>query len=580
VASRHTPNARPPLALLPEALKAGLWQSLGGWRRWYRSSWAYRRFLKGQLTDRIDYQPQDLHPRRLEEADALLRGRFKFEGEMVDAGTKSIFDVPPVSEQWNEALHGFAWLAPLAAAGGEASRTLATNLVSQWLKRHSKYSEPAWLPHVMARRLLAIFAHGRFIVTASDMLWRSKVFVSLREQSRMLARIAHEAPPGLPRIEAAAALTLSGICLADSSRRVEAGIERLEAELAEQILPDGGHISRSPETLVEVYRLLIMVLEALGFCGYSVPVGVRGALDRMSPMVRFFRHGDGGLALFNGGGESSPRMIQTLLQRDDVKGQPFGYARHSGYHRMSANRTMVVFDCGTPPPGAYSSTAHAGCLAFELGAGIQRIVVNCGTALLGGHRRWQPALRATAAHSTLTLADTSSATVLRPGWVRRCLGARLVHGPVHIETRRMDNEKGTTVVASHDGYLKPFGIRHERELTLSPHGLALTGIDRLIPAHMPSGHERKEAFNFAIRFHIHPDVRVSTAQNGDVVLKLPNGEGWRLRATGAIGIEESVYLGGDIVRRGEQVVVSGTVKNEITEIGWMIEQIGGAVHPN
>lgn len=571
MASRPTKSSSPPLALLPEVLKVSLWRSLAGWRAWYRSSWAYRRFLKGQLTDRIDYQPQDLHPRRLEEADALLRGRFKFEGEMVDAGTKSIFDAPPVSQPWGEALHSFSWLGPLAAAGGEASRTLATNLMSQWLKRFSRYSEPAWLPQVMARRLIAIFCHGRFIVTASDMLWRSKVFVSLREQSRMLARIAGEAPQGLPQIEAAAALTLSGICLADSSRRVETGIERLEAALAEQILPDGGHISRSPETLVEVYRLLIMVLEALGYCGYPVPIGVRGALDRMSPMVRFFRHGDGGLALFNSGGESSPRMIQTLLQRDDVKGQPFGYARHSGYHRMSANRTMVLLDCGTPPPGAYSATAHAGCLAFEFGAGAQRIVVNCGTALLGGHRRWQHALRATAAHSTLTLADTSSATVLRDGWVRRCLGPRLVHGPVQIETRRMDTEKGTTVVAAHDGYLHPFGIRHERELTLSPQGLAVTGVDRLIPVH-----ERKETLNFAIRFHIHPDVRISTAQNGDIVLKLPNGEGWRLRATGSIGTEESVYLGGDNVRRSEQIVVTGTVKNETAEIGWMFEQIGAA----
>jgi uncharacterized heparinase superfamily protein len=575
VSAHQKKSSKPPLALLPEALKASLWQSLAGWRCWYRSSWVYRRLLKGQLTDHIDYQPQDLHPRRLDEADALLRARFKFEGEMVDAGSTSIFDATPVSQQWDEALHGFAWMAPLAAAGGEASRTLATNLVSQWLKRHGKYSEPAWLPQVIARRLMAIFSHARFIVTGSDMLWRSKLFVSLREQSRMLLRTAHEAPVGLPRIQAAAALTLSGICLADASRRVEAGIARLEAELALQILPDGGHISRSPETLVEVYRLLIMVLEALGFCGYPVPIGVRGALDRMSPMVRFFRHGDGGLALFNGGGESSPRMIQTLLQRDDVKGQPFGYARHSGYHRLSANRTMVVFDCGLPPPSAFSSSAHAGCLAFELGAGIQRIVVNCGTAVLGGHRRWQPALRATAAHSTLTLADTSSATVLREGLVRRCLGPRLVHGPVQIETRRMDNEKGTTVVASHDGYLRPFGIRHERELTLSPHGLAVTGVDRLIPVR-----ERKETLSFAIRFHIHPDVRVSTASNGDVVLKLPNGEGWRLRATGSIGIEESVYLGGDTVRRSEQVVVAGTVKNEIAEIGWIIEQIAHAGKPN
>ena len=43
------------------------------------------------------------------------------------------------------------------------------------------------------------------MIANSDMLWRSKLFVSLREQSRMLARIAREAPDGMPRFEAAAA---------------------------------------------------------------------------------------------------------------------------------------------------------------------------------------------------------------------------------------------------------------------------------------------------------------------------------------------------------------------------------------
>jgi len=569
VAGGPNKNSSPPLALLPEALNVWQWRMLSGWRSWYRSTWIYRRFLTGQLTDRIDYQPQDLLPRRLEEADGLLRGRFKFEGEMVETAGKSIFDAAAPSRPWEEALHSFAFLPALAAAGGEPARVLATNLVTQWLKRFSKYSEPAWSPHIIARRLLAIFAHGRFILTNCDMLWRSKVFVSLREQSRMLARIATEAPAGLPRIEAAAALALSGVCLADASRRLQIGLERLEAELAQQILPDGGHISRSPEALVEVYRHVIMVVEALGFSGYPVPVGVRSALDRMSPMIRFFRHGDGGLALFNGGGESIPRMVQVLLQRDDVKGQPFGYARHSGYHRLSSNRTMVLFDCGTPPPGVFSNGAHASCLAFELSAGTQRIIVNCGTGSLAGHWRWQNALRATAAHSTLTLADTSSATILRDGWMRRMIGARLVHGPQQIETRRIDTEKGTTVVASHDGYVHPLGVRHERELTLSPHGLALTGLDRLIPTH-----EQRQALTYAIRFHVHPDVRISTAQSGDVLLKLPNGEGWRVRATGPVAIEESVYLGGDTVRRTEQIVISGTVRSDTVEIGWIIEQIG------
>ena len=114
-----------------------------------------------------------------------------FDGESVDVKDGvSVFDLPPPSPGWQEALHGFAWLPPLAAAGGEAARTLATNLIAQWIKRNARYSEPAWSPHVMARRLMHIFSHGRLVIANSDMLWRSKLFVSLREQARMLERIA------------------------------------------------------------------------------------------------------------------------------------------------------------------------------------------------------------------------------------------------------------------------------------------------------------------------------------------------------------------------------------------------------
>jgi uncharacterized heparinase superfamily protein len=562
---------RPTLDLLPEALKVALWRTGGRLRSAGRCNWFYRRLLGGQLPDHIVYNPVDTLPRKLDDAEALLRGRFKFQGEAVEAGDRSIFDRPAPSQAWFEALHGFAWMAPLAAANGEAARTLSTNLISQWLKRYGKYSEPAWLPHIIARRMIALFAHGRFILTNCDMLWRSKVYVSLREQSRMLARIVGEAPEGLPRIEAAAGLALSGMCLDDNPKRMEQGLARLEDELTRQILPDGGHLSRSPEVLVQIYRYVVMVMEVLAATGFQVPHGIRTAHDRMAPMIRFFRHGDGALALFNGGGESSARMVHALLQRDDVKGQPFGYARHSGYHRMHAGRTLVLFDCGAPPPGVFSGNAHAGCLSFELSAGTHRVIVNCGTATLAGHRAWQDALRATAAHTTVTLADTSSAVMLREGWVKRQVGPRIVGGPEAIETRRIETEKGNIVVASHDGYVPQFGVRHERELTLSPHGLALTGTDRLMPRQ-----DRKETLPFAVRFHIHPDVRLSRAESGYILLKLPNGEGWRFRATAPVAVEESVYVGGEAIRRSEQLVITGQVKNEPVEIGWIIEQIGAA----
>ncbi len=541
----------------------------GGLRRWVRRGWLYRRLLKGPLADRIAFQPDDALPRRLEDADALLRARFRFNGDVVEPKDRSIFDQPAPSRAWAEALHGFAWLPPLAAAGGDAARTLATNLLSQWLKRNVRYSEPAWLPHVTAQRLVNIFGHGRFVLANSEMLWRSKVFVSLRDQSRMLARIAGEAPDGLPRLETAAALALSGACLSDSPRRLESGLMRLEAEIARQILPDGGHISRSPEALVHAYRHLVMVMDALAATGHEVPQALRSAHDRIATMIRFFRHGDGALALFNGGSESDARMIAGLLARDEVRGQPFAYARHSGYHRLSAGRTLLLLDCGQPPPGAFSVDAHAGCFAFELSANAQRIVVNCGAVTAAAHRKWENPLRATAAHSTVALADTSTAAILGEGWLSDLVGRRLIGRMNEIETRRVETSKGWTIEASHDGYVRAFGVRHEREVTLSPQGLALTGVDRLLP-------QRRHGAGvpYAARFHIHPDVRTSRAQSGDIVLKLPNGEGWRFRAGVPVAVEESVYLGGNTVRRSEQLVVAGTVRDAPVEIGWVFEQIG------
>ncbi|MGN6517276.1 MAG: heparinase II/III family protein [Rhizomicrobium sp.] len=560
-----------PIRLLPEVLHAFLYRLLTPWRVMRRRNWFYRRLLKGKMPDRIVVYPYDALPRRLEDADAMLRGRFRFAGETVDAIGKSVFDVAPPTRTWANDLHEFVWLPALASAGGDAARDLATTLVAQWIARNGRYSEPAMAPQIIARRLMHIFSHGRFVLTNSDLLWRSRLFVSLREQAKLLMRIGIEAPEGMPRLEAAAAQALAGACLEDNPRRLAIGLQRLEDELARQILPDGGHISRSPENLASAYRLVVMVMDALSGIEEEVPQAIRSAHDRMAPMLRFFRHGDGGLALFNGGRESDPRMVAALLARDEVRGQPFAHAPHSGYQRIAAARTLAIMDCGKPAEGIYANNAHAGALSFEFSHGPHRVVVNCGTA---GRRnpRWDTALRATAAHSTLVLDDTSYAGVIPAGFARDMIGPRLVGEPFTVETSRRETPQGAVVEGRHDGYAYDFGVVHERVLSLSPNGLSLSGVDRLLPK-ARAGRPR-DGTPFSVRFHIHPDVRVSPSQGGGILLKLPNGDGWRFRCGGAqINVDESIYMGTDMVRRAEQLVLSGTVRHEPVEIGWMFEQI-------
>src|SRR5690349_19152402 len=109
----------PPLRLYPEFFRTLTGRATAPLRTAWRRSWFYRRLLKGPIADRIRFHPYDALPRRLEDADALLRGRFRLTGDTVDIKEGSIFDKPAPSTEWIKALHAFEWLPPLSAAGGE-----------------------------------------------------------------------------------------------------------------------------------------------------------------------------------------------------------------------------------------------------------------------------------------------------------------------------------------------------------------------------------------------------------------------------------------------------------------------------
>jgi uncharacterized heparinase superfamily protein len=78
-----------------------------------------------------------------------------------------------------------------------------------------------------------------------------------------------------------------------------------------------------------------------------------------------------------------------------------------------------------------------------------------------------------------------------------------------------------------------------------------------------------------VRFHIHPDVRVSLAHaRGAVILKLAGGEGWRFRCSGGdLSVEESLYFGGGSFRRSEQLVIDATIREAASEVAWVFEQV-------
>src|SRR5438270_5048488 len=167
------------------------------------------------------------------------------------------------------------------------------------------------------------------------------------------------------------ALTYAAPCIAGQSRMLKPITRRLMEELDRQILPDGGHISRNPTALIELLLDLLPLKQAFSARNVPPPPALLNAIDRMMPMLRFFRHGDGNFALLNGMGPTAPDLLATVLAYDDARGAPLANAPHSGYQRVQAEGLLVIADTGRAPPVGVSQNAHGGFLAFELSSNQQ-----------------------------------------------------------------------------------------------------------------------------------------------------------------------------------------------------------------
>ncbi len=540
------------------------------WQRQLHRSPIWQRSLSGPAPDRLFVNPRSFHPKSIAEAELLIMGRFRLPGGDATARDGSPFFIKPPSDEWAESLHSFHWLRHFDAGGSEPVQEHLRQLIAHWVRTYGTWHDVAWRPHVTARRLITWASFGRLILTNADVLFRSRVLLSMARQARHLLKTAPNAPAGLDRMVAAIGLTQSGVFLPDGDTRMAKGLHMLAEELGEQILPDGGHISRNPETVLSVASDLLSLVDAMTQRDQIVPVTIRRALDRMMPMIRFMLHGDGKLALFNGGTEGVGGWAQTLLSYDTGRTRETLHSAQAGYHRIACGRTLIIADCGLAPPGDMSHDAHAGALSFELSAGDERIVVNGGTAPMKG-AEWVQAMRATAAHSTVTIADTSSAHVVNGAWAKRFLGLRLIDGPTRIEHKRHENEAGILLDTSHDGYAKPFGLVHERQIFVAHDGNDIRGEDRLVPR---SG---AAPSRFAARFHLHPSVKAARGSDRrSVVLTLPSGTTWRFGADAEIDLADGVYLGsGDAIRKTQQIVIAGITGAEPTTVKWALKKATG-----
>lgn len=545
-------------------------------RRRLRAGPVYRWRYSGRTPERVLIAPPDLRLADPQIAHEIYYGRFPLSGHLVETGGLSPFQLDVAHDGWLRSLHGFRWLRHMRAAGTDLAAANARALVSDWIVQHgNRIAGPAWEPGTTAKRIIAWQQHSSVVLQGAEFPFYRAFLKSLAVQIRYLRSLAREMPDGKDRLRARVALAFAALSLPAPASALRSATRNLGEELDRQILPDGGHISRNPLTVLEILADLLPLRQTYANQAETPPAALIGAIDRMLPALRFFRHHDGSLARFNGMGATIQDRIAAILRHDDTAGAPLLHAPYSGYERLAIGDVTVIADTGVPPPIDVSNSAHAGCLSFELSSGRQHYIVNAGVDTYGA-AEFRPLARATAAHSTATFNDTSSARFALSMRVSSLPGAPLLGGPRKVSSERLDDGTRQGFLACHDGYAQRFGILHERELVLSANGNVLTGRDRFLPA--GNGAIRSGGRDaVAIRFHIHPDASLFRDEHDRLVLAAEGGDIWVFTSPQVQPeVEESIFFAGIVGPRRSRQIVLHFQASALAEVHWQFVRTGPA----
>ncbi|MBA3669053.1 MAG: heparinase II/III family protein [Sphingomonas sp.] len=535
-----------------------------------------RKLARGSLLSRLKNARQPLKlvavPRDhvqgdRKHGDTLLAGRLVLGSRAAEITGDNLF-MGGLDPALGDYLEGFSWLRDLAAAAGrEKGSPIAEAMAGRWLIAHGARPDDAWAPHLWGERLLFWSAYAPYLLSSSDSGYRSALLNTMARGARHLASHADKAPAGLKRVTAWCGVVASGLVIQGGVPRLARGEAGLARALTSAQYDDGGLISRSPCEQALLVDRLGLLRAFYAAAKQTMPDGIETASAAALAALHGITMGDGAMSSWQGSNPGVAVRLTALIDGCGLRARPLRQARGWGYQRMSALGTIVVLDAAPPPPQKMTADASASTLAFELSDGGQRLVVNCGgpgnlstdlsPELVQG-------LRTTAAFSTLVLDDTNSTNINADGTLGR--------GVDDVTIERSEDNDASRLEASHDGYVRSFGMIHKRSLMLGNDGKELRGLDQLTA----KGRKKiRDSAHYAVRFHLAPGIEaIATADGMGAILRSKGAPPWNFRCRGGqLTIEESLWIDGHgRPRQSSQLAVVGEVSALGGEIGWQFRR--------
>ena len=221
-------------------------------------------------------------------------------------------------------------------------------------------------------------------------------------------------------------------------------------------------------------------------------------------------------------------------------------------------------DIGSSPDKKFSSNYQSGALSFEIISNGKKLICNSGYFQDYNHQLNQLS-KSTAIHSALTLDDSSSCKFNK----KKNENSKVSQGVKIIKKNIVFEKNYWKINATHDGYLRQYGILHDREIEFYPEQIKFIGQDKIIFKN------KIKNLKFEIRFHIEPNIKIMKTQDNKSIFIDLNGEGWKFNSdNNTMNIDKGLYFGKkNSFVDNQNIVISGMTNDENQTIKWEITKL-------
>ena len=518
----------------------------------YLHSNIYNRKITPSFVGSLEYQP----------SPNLLDSLIKYDKKKINIEAYSlnkIWDNKSLRDKDHKNLNSFFWLFSLDL---KSSKKDTQNVILQWIDKNYKYNSKNWEVDIVAKRIIAWTSNSKLTYEDSNNVYKDKFNNIIKKQINHLINEIERSEWVDDKMIGCSAIILAGLSYQNKGGYLNTGLNLLKKLIKFSFDNDGFPKSRNIRQLNFYLKYFILIREWFKESQTEIPDFINENIYYLGQAYAFSWQNNKVDFLFNGNHEANNAYFDYYLKR-------LGYSFKNytnelgGYAALNNKKTSLIMDVGSSPEKKFSSNYQAGALSFEILSNGKKLICNSGYFQNHNHQLNELS-KSSAIHSTLILDDRSSCKFSKT----KNESSRTSHGLKVLKKNIVFEKNYWKINAAHDGYLKQYGVIHEREIEFYPEQIMFIGHDKII---LKNGIKN---LKFEIRFHLEPNIKIMKTQDNKSIFIDLGGEGWKFNSNNNMDIDNGLYFGRkDSFIDNQNIVISGMTNGQNQTIKWKITKI-------